>query len=83
MTKLTFQIEKQEDLDLLLSLAERLHIPYRQSDEQAAPTDSVAERAIQHILSCQNDQPSFEMHWNGNGKSEQTEIYFQPHEIIG
>jgi hypothetical protein len=70
MTKLTFQIEKQEDLDLLLSLAERLHIPYSQSDEQAAPTDSVAERAIQYILSCQNDQPSFgdALEWQRQGR---------------
>jgi hypothetical protein len=59
MTKLTFQIEKPEDLHLLLSLAERLQIPYSQSDEQAVPAGSVAESAVQYILAYKNDVPSF------------------------
>ncbi len=58
MTELTFQIEKPEDLSLLLSLAKRLHIPYSQSDAEAPATEA-REEAIAYILSYQNDQPSF------------------------
>lgn len=57
MTKLTLQVEKPEDLDLLLSLAKRLHIPYSQSDLEV-PMIEAKEKAIEYILSYENDQPS-------------------------
>lgn len=61
MTSITVQIERDDDLRLLLDLIRRLNLAIVQQPQKQVQTQPTAERQkmIDYILSYQNDRPSF------------------------
>jgi len=61
MTNITLQVEREEDLRLLLDLIQRLNLPVVQNAQKNIQTKPAKEqqKMIDYILSYQNDSPSF------------------------
>ncbi len=61
MTNITLQVEREEDLRLLLDLIQRLNLPVVQNAQKNIQTKPTKEqqKMIDYILSYQNDGPSF------------------------
>lgn len=61
MTSITLQIERDDDLRLLLDLIRRLNLAIVQQPHKQAQNPPITERQkmIDYILSYQNDRPSF------------------------
>jgi hypothetical protein len=60
MTKITLQIDKDEDLRLLLELVRRLNLGVVQvSPNQSATTTVERQKMIEYIMSYTNNKPSF------------------------
>ena len=60
MTNITLQVDRDEDLRLLLELVRRLNLGVVQiNPKQAVPVAPERQRMIDFILSYTNDRPSF------------------------
>ncbi|MFM9950831.1 MAG: hypothetical protein ACKV1O_23040 [Saprospiraceae bacterium] len=73
MTNITLQVDREDDLRLLLELVRRLNLGVVQvSPKQAMPITPDRQRMIDFILSYTNDRPSFgdAATWQNQERSE-------------